>query len=129
VTDDGLPVEMIGGVPVVTAPEEVDITNADGLRSALARAAGHGSRTLVVDMSRTQFCDTAGLHTLVAAHKRAQAEGGQVLLVMGGAAVLRIFAITGLDDVIPYFASLEQALTQARAADSASPAQYDEGEG
>ena len=115
-TDAGLPVEMIGGVPVVTTPEEVDITNADGLRAALAQAAGHGAGTLVVDMSRTQFCDTAGLHSLVAAHKRAQAEGGQVLLVMGGAAVVRIFAITGLDGVIPHFASLEQALTQASSA-------------
>jgi anti-sigma B factor antagonist len=113
VTDAGLPVEMIGGVPVVTTPEEVDITNADGLRSALAQAAGHGRGTLVVDMSRTEFCDTAGLHTLVAAHKRAQAEDGHVLLVMGSTAVLRIFAITGLDGVIPHFTSLEQALTQA----------------
>jgi anti-sigma B factor antagonist len=113
VTDAGLPVEMIGGVPVVRTPEEVDITNADGLRAALAQAAGHGAGTLVVDMSRTQFCDTAGLHSLVTAHKRAQAEGGQVLLVMGGAAVVRIFAITGLDGVIPHFASLEQALTRA----------------
>ena len=30
--------------------------------------------------------------------------------VITGAAVLRIFAITGLDDVIPHFASLEEAL-------------------
>ena len=31
-------------------------------------------------------------------------------MVIAGAAVLRIFAVTGLDDVIPHFASLEQAL-------------------
>jgi hypothetical protein len=49
------PVEMAGGVPVVTAPEEIDITNAGGLRSALLQAATPGNRTLVVDMSRTQF--------------------------------------------------------------------------
>jgi hypothetical protein len=33
-----------------------------------------------------------------------------VLLVIGGAAVLRIFATTGLDQVIPQFVSLEEAL-------------------
>jgi anti-sigma B factor antagonist len=121
VTDAGWPVEMIGGVPVVTTPEEVDITNADGLRAALAQAATQGHGTSVVDMSRTQFCDTAGLHALVAAHKRAQVEDGQVLVVMGGSAVVRIFAITGLDDVIPHFTSLEQALTQASTASSARP--------
>jgi anti-sigma B factor antagonist len=115
-SDARFPVEMVRGVPVVTAPEEIDITNAAGLRAALVEAAGRGRGALVVDMTRTQFCDTAGLHALVGAHKRAQGEGGQVLLVMRGAAVLRIFAITGLDNVIPHFTSLEQALAQTPAA-------------
>ena len=70
----------------------------------------HGPGRLVVDMSRTQFCDTAGIHALVGAHKRAEAGRGEIRLVTTGAAVLRIFAITGLDSVIPHFASLEEAL-------------------
>jgi anti-sigma B factor antagonist len=107
-SDPGFTLEMVRGVPVVTAPEELDITNAAGLRSALLEADPHG--TLVVDMSRTQFCDTAGLHALVGAHKRAQAEGGEVLLVTTGAAVPRIMAITGLDQLIPHVTSLEEAL-------------------
>jgi anti-sigma B factor antagonist len=111
----GFPVEVIGGVPVVAAPEDIDITNADGLRTALLEAASLGPGTFVVDMSRTQFCDTAGIHALVAAHKRAHAEGGQVLLVIGGAAVHRILSITGLDHVIPTFPDLEQALANTTA--------------
>jgi anti-sigma B factor antagonist len=110
--DAGFPVEVIRSVPVVAAPEQIDITNADGLRTALLEAAALSSGTLVVDMSRTQFCDTAGLHALVAAHKRARTQSGQVLLVIRGPTVLRIFSITGLDRVIPYFPSLEQALSQ-----------------
>ena len=108
----GFPVEVIGGVPVIVAPEEIDITNADGLRAALSEAAAHGHGRLVVDMTRTQFCDTAGLHALVAAHKRTRTGGGQLLLVMPGAGVLRIFEITGLDQVIPHVASLEEALAE-----------------
>jgi anti-sigma B factor antagonist len=115
VPDLGFPVEVIGGVPVVTAPEDIDITNADVLRTALLEAASLGPGTFVVDMSRTQFCDTAGLHALVAAHKRARAGGGQLLLVTRGAAVDRILSITGLDRVIPNFPSLEEALTQTPA--------------
>jgi anti-sigma B factor antagonist len=110
----GFPVQLIEGVPVVAAPEEIDITNADGLRTALAEAATHGHGRFVVDMTKTRFCDTAGLHALVAAHKRSQTEGGQVLLVMPGAGVLRIFAITGLDNVIPHVATLDEALAQPR---------------
>ena len=115
--DAGFSVEVIRGVPVVATPEDIDITNAAGLRAALLQSAAHGPGTLVVDMTRTQFCDTAGLHALVAAHKRARAQGGRVLLVLRGATVLRIFSITGLDGVIPNFPSLEEAL----AADAAGP--------
>lgn len=110
------PVEVVTGVPVVAAPEEIDVTNAAGLRAALLEAAAHGNGTFVVDMSRTGFCDSAGLHALVAAYRRAQAEGGEVLLVVGGAAVPRIFAITGIDRVIPNFTSLDEALAQTRTA-------------
>jgi anti-anti-sigma factor len=109
------PVEVVSGVPVVTAPEEIDITNAAGLRAALLEAAAHGSRTLVVDMAQTQFCDSAGLNVLVRAHKRAQADRGEVLLVICTAAVLRIFAVTGIDHLIPNFPNLDQALAPTSA--------------
>ena len=85
-------------------------------------AAVHGHGRFVVDLTRTRFCDTAGLHALVAAQRRTLTEGGQVLLVIPGTGVLRIFEITGLDRVIPHAASLEEALAQmpeARARPSA----------
>jgi anti-sigma B factor antagonist len=104
---------MVVGVPVVTAPEEVDITNAPELRAALQAAAATGSPAFVVDMTRTRFCDSAGLRVLVDAHKRAAAAGGAVLLAVPAAAVLRILAITGIDQVIPSFASLDEAVAHA----------------
>jgi len=46
----------------------------------------------------------------VAAHKRAADDGGDVRLVVTSASVLRIFAITGFDQVISRFSRLDQAL-------------------
>ena len=100
-------------VPVVTAPEELDITNAPHLESALAEAAAKGHGSFVVDMSQTQFCDSAGLRVLLAAHRRARADGGGLVLAIGGKAVLRLFEMTGAVSVVPCFASLEEALTHA----------------
>jgi anti-sigma B factor antagonist len=114
--DDRVAAEAAGGVPVVTAPQEIDITSTAGLRTAMLAAAARGHGTFVVDMTRTRFCDSAGLQVLAGAHKRARAEGGEVLLVIASTAVLRIFAITGLDRVIPNFSSLQEALAQAPAA-------------
>jgi anti-sigma B factor antagonist len=121
VPEVSFPVEMVGGVPVVAAPEEIDITNAARLRTALFQAAAPGNGTLVVDMSRTQFCDSAALHVLVRAHKRVQAYGSELLLVVRGAAVLRIFAVTGIDHLIPNFPSLEEALAQVPAGSGPPP--------
>jgi anti-sigma B factor antagonist len=111
VPETSFPVELIEGVPVVTAPEEVDLANAALLQEALAEAAGPGQALVVVDMSRTRFCDSAGLNALVAANRRARAEGGEVRLVVTGESVIRIFQLTGVDRVVPVYASLEEALT------------------
>lgn len=111
--DGSFPFEVVNGVPFVAAPEEIDITNAPALLSALLEAAAHGHGTLVVDMTLTQFCDSSGLRTLLAAHKRALSDGGELLLVIPAIAVLRVFAVTGMDRVIPNFTSLAQALARA----------------
>ena len=112
----GYPIEMVRGVPVVVAPTEIDATNADWLRSVLLQAADRGHGTFVVDMTGTQFCASAGVRALVRAYNRALADGGELRLVIpAGAAVLRIFALTGLGQVIPNFAGLDEALAPAAA--------------
>lgn len=108
--DGSFLIELVNGVPVVAAPEEIDMANAPELGSALLEAAANGPGTVVADMTRTQYCDSAGIHTLLAAHKRARADGGKLLLVVPDAAVLRVFAIMGLDRLVPNFTSLDDAL-------------------
>jgi len=102
---------MINGVAVVTAPAEIDVTTAGQLRVVLLHSAARGHSTVVVDLTRTRFCDSAGLTVRVRAHKRAVADGGELRLVIpAGAAMARIFAITRLDLVFPPFGSLDEAL-------------------
>lgn len=111
--------QMVGGVPVVTAPAEIDVTTAGQLRAILSDWHGRGHATVVVDMTGTKFCDCAGLTELVLAHKRAvRAGGGLRLVIPAGGVVLRVFTVTGLDRLIPRFAALEQALAQLPAAPS-----------
>jgi anti-sigma B factor antagonist len=112
-TDIGYLREAIEGVPVVTAPDEIDITNAGCLREVLRQASRRGRQAVVVDMTGTAFCDSAGLHTLVRAHKQVMAQGNELRLVVpahGG--VRRILTLTGLDRFLSCFTSLEEALAQ-----------------
>jgi anti-sigma B factor antagonist len=120
-SEDKVAVEVACGVPVVTAPEEIDLASAAGLRSALLDASARGRGTFVVDMSQTRFCDSARIHVLVGAHNRSQAEGGEMLLAVSVAPLLRVFAVTGIDRLIPNFSSLQEALAQANAARPGCP--------
>jgi anti-anti-sigma factor len=87
--------EMFGGVPVVTTPAEIDITTAEKLRVVLLEATSNGYPTVVVDMTRTRFCDCAGFHTLVRAHQRVLAEGsGPRLVIPAGGAVPQVVNVT-----------------------------------
>ena len=116
-TDLRCPIEMVNGVPVVVAPAEIDVSNADWLEAALLTAHYVGHGTFVVDMTGTRFCASAGLGVLVRAHNRTVAEGGELRLVIPASAlVLRMFAMSGLDQVISNFPGLDQALQPAPAA-------------
>jgi anti-sigma B factor antagonist len=116
-------VKKVGGVPVITAPADIDKTNADLLRAALAGPAAPGQATIVVDMTATQFCDSAGLLVLVRAHKQAVAGGGELRLVIAATTVRRLFAVSGVDHVIPTFPTLSLALAHppARTIQAISP--------
>jgi len=102
---------MINGVPVVTAPAEIDVIAAEQLRTVLLDAGSYGHATVVVDMTQTRCCDSSGLGVLVQAHQRAMAEGGELRLVLpADGPVVRAVTLTGLDRHIPCYGSLDQAL-------------------
>jgi anti-sigma B factor antagonist len=112
-------VHLTDGLPVVSTPAELDVTNAVQLCTALSSAGGQCA-TVVVDMFKTVFCDSASLSTLLQAHQRVMADGGEVRLVITAAQVLRIFALTGVDRLFPIFVSLTEALGSVPASPEAS---------
>jgi anti-sigma B factor antagonist len=100
-------------VPVVSTPAEIDVTTADQLRSVLFEATSGRQPVIVADMSRTQFCDSAGLSVVIRAHRRLLDEGRELRVVVGGDGALpRILQLTGMDRYLRCFDSLEQAVAQ-----------------
>ena len=111
--NSGYTTEMIGGMPVVVAPVEIDIGTADDLGTALLAATANGHSVIVVDMTGTRFCDSTGLRVLTAAHRRAVADGGELRLIApAGGSVSRVLTLTGMCRLIPTFSSLEEALIE-----------------
>lgn len=110
-TDQPFGIRVVNGLAVVFAPEEIDVANSGELRSALLHAAAM-SPVVVVDMSGTDFCDSNGLSVLVRGLRRAQADGGEVRLVVRTQPVLRILAVTGVGSLFGVFGSLDEALAK-----------------
>jgi len=110
VPQEHFPVLWLGQAAVVTLPVEVDITVADQVREDLLSVLNRGPATLIVDMGGTTFCDSAGVHALVRAHKRAAASRADMVLVIGAPAVQRVLAITGVDRLITVSPSVAAAL-------------------
>jgi anti-sigma B factor antagonist len=100
----------VDAVAVVSLPDEVDITNADMIREELLSIINQGAETLIADLSKTQFCDSAGVSTLVRAFRRATSNGTKMRLVVGGPAVERVLTLTGVDRLIEVYPSVGAAL-------------------
>jgi anti-sigma B factor antagonist len=122
VGDDGCRLGFIRGVPVVSAPWFIDISNAEMVHGAFLRAAGWGYATIAADMSATQFCDSSGLSALVRAHDRTQQEGGQLRLAALTAPVMRLLTATGLARRLCVFRTVAEAVDELPVIAIAQPA-------
>ncbi len=80
--EDRFAVQVVGGMPVVRRPRKSTSAMPNGCGQLCSKHPRMDAARWVVDMSGTQFCDSSGIHVLVRAHKRAQAEFGELLLVL-----------------------------------------------
>jgi anti-sigma B factor antagonist len=100
----------IGRVAVVALPVEIDVANADAIGEDLLSVLNQGAVLLVADMSKTTFCDSAGVSTLVRTFRRAVASSSGLRLVVCTPAVQRVLALTGVDRLMEVFPSVAACL-------------------
>lgn len=91
-------------------PKEIDLTIADGAREALLTALDRGALGLVVDMTTTTFCDSAGITALVRAARRAADSGATIRVAATAQPVLRVFNLIGIDQLIDVHPTVDAAL-------------------
>jgi anti-sigma B factor antagonist len=110
VPEDRFPVTWTGRTAVVAVPAELDLTIADGLRDALLGALNAGALGLVVDMTATTFCDSAGIAAITRAARRASANDAILRLAVASAPVLRVLDLVGIDRLIEVYPDADAAL-------------------
>lgn len=108
-TDPNAPGATASRDVMVILPTEIDVTNAGQMGKDLIAAIQPGLITLIADMTGTVFCDCSGISALVRAHRAAADEGAELRLVATGQPVLRVFTLTGADQVLKIYPSLPMA--------------------
>lgn len=93
---------------VVRLVGEADITT-QALNETLDAETAKKPRVLLVDASGLTFMDSSALHQIVRAHRRLRASGCLLAIVAPSKQVARILALTGLDTVVPVYATAEEA--------------------
>lgn len=98
------------GRSVVTVAGELDAHTAPLLEAETGPLSSSPGGALIVDLSEVSFIDSTGLGVLVTALKHTREAGGTLDCVVATPRVLKVFALTGLDVVIPLHSSLAEAL-------------------
>lgn len=66
-------------------------------------------KSLIVDLTEVEFCDSSGLSALLIAERQMRQHGGQVMLVGVHKKVLALLKISQLDKVFQLFDSVAKA--------------------
>jgi anti-sigma B factor antagonist len=109
VSEQRFPLSWYGRTAVVRLPAEIDLTIADDVRESLLSVLNKGALGLVVDMTVTTFCDSAGITALVRASRRADATGATMRVAAIAPPVLRVFSLVGIDRLINVHPTVDDA--------------------
>ena len=75
---------------------EIDPHTAPLLQAAVDRAIDGGCHSMVLDLGRVRFIDSAGLRVIIGAHRHLEAVGGAMVIESPSDMARRLFEITGL---------------------------------
>jgi anti-sigma B factor antagonist len=92
---------------LITVTGEVDLATSPELDTAIIAAIDAAAASVVIDLSDVSFMDSSGLGVIVRALKRCRETENDLDLIITNERVLKVFGITGLDQVIPIHASIQ----------------------
>ncbi len=109
------PAELVlsaaGDVPIAVLDGEVDMGNASELRESMLAGVDNQAPGLVLDLSRTTYLDSAGVHVVFDLARRLHARQQQLhVVVPAGAPIRRVLVLTNVSAAAPLHENLEEAV-------------------
>lgn len=98
------------GAVVNSKVEKLDASNASELKSELVLLNKNGINNIVIDLSKTRYCDSSGLSAVLTANRLCKDTNGQFVLCGLQDNVRKLIEIAQLDKVLTITENQEQAL-------------------
>jgi anti-anti-sigma factor len=96
---------------LVTLAGECDLHTGRQLRDVLTSEVSRGARRMILDLSGLSFMDSTGMQVLLSVRTVLTVRDGTLSVVAPQPVVARILELTGADQYIPVYGSLEDAQT------------------
>ena len=109
-TESTAPVRYRDGTAVVDLPAQIDASAERALNEAYATAAGHGSKTVLLNFGRVEFLSSTGIALVVGILARARKDGRTITASGLSDHYREIFEITRLADFMKIYADESVAL-------------------
>jgi anti-sigma B factor antagonist len=98
------------GVAVVSVGGEIDLSTAQAFEAVISDALSEDPPALVIELSGVSFMASVGLRVLAATREKV-GKALPLAVVADGPAAGRPIKLTGLDNIISLYPTLDQALT------------------
>ncbi|WP_299490234.1 STAS domain-containing protein [uncultured Shewanella sp.] len=95
---------------LITLPKEMLMTETPTLRAAILKQISSGVTRLIMDLHQVEFIDSSGLSVLISAMKKANQEGGEVVLLSPSDGVRALIELTRLHQVFHIYESQPAAI-------------------
>jgi anti-anti-sigma factor len=91
-----------GATSTIVFQGEWDLAQRQRTSEAVDMALRSRPECLVLDLGGLEFIDSTGVHVLIDAHRRCEANGLRLVVIPGPRAVQRVFELCGLDEMLTF---------------------------
>lgn len=99
-----------GGKAVVELEGVVDSTNLEEFFAFINLVFKQGVNRIVLDLEYTSYISSGGLSVIIDAYKRAQKEGGKLVIARASEMVSELFEVVQFEKIIEFYPDLEEAI-------------------
>lgn len=99
---------------VLSQVEKLDATNASELKSELLLLNKQGINTLVLDLSKTRYCDSSGLSAILTGNRLCKDINGKFALSGLQENVAKMISIAQLDKVLHISSKVDEAVASLK---------------